>query len=156
MKKNGSVSDTDVPAGDIGVGGREVGFMAGQYKKLTNRADCVFTGKGLTFGGSLIRPESTGYGCVYFAQEMLATKGLSFQGMRVSISGSGNVAQYATEKCMQLGAKVVTVSDSSGTIVDEDGFTSSFQQKPLGHALKNYLELFFVFLACKLPVVSVT
>jgi glutamate dehydrogenase (NADP+) len=116
-------SDTDVPAGDIGVGGREVAFIAGQYKKLTNRADCVFTGKGLTFGGSLIRPESTGYGCVYFAQEMLATKGLSFKGMRVSISGSGNVAQYATEKCMQLGATVVTVSDSSGTIVDEDGFT---------------------------------
>eukprot|EP00667_Euglena_gracilis_P010479 EG_transcript_10682 len=116
-------SDTDVPAGDIGVGGREVAFIAGQYKKLTNCADCVFTGKGLTFGGSLIRPESTGYGCVYFAQEMLATKGLSFQGLRVSISGSGNVAQYATEKCMELGAKVVTVSDSSGTIVDEDGFT---------------------------------
>jgi len=117
-------SDTDVPAGDIGVGGREVGFMAGQYKKLTNRADCVFTGKGLTFGGSLIRPESTGYGCVYFAHEMLKSKGKSFQGLRVSISGSGNVAQYATEKCMALGAKVVTVSDSSGTIVDEEGFTA--------------------------------
>jgi glutamate dehydrogenase (NADP+) len=117
-------SDTDVPAGDIGVGGREVGFMAGMYKKLTNSADCVFTGKGLTFGGSLIRPESTGYGCVYFAQEMLATRGKSFQGLRVSVSGSGNVAQYATEKCMALGAKVVTVSDSSGTIVDEEGFTA--------------------------------
>lgn len=94
--------------------------MAGMYKKLTNSAECVFTGKGLTFGGSLIRPESTGYGCVYFAEEMLATKGKSFKGLRVSISGSGNVAQYATEKCMALGAKVVTVSDSSGTIVDED------------------------------------
>jgi len=116
-------SDTDVPAGDIGVGGREVGFMAGMYKKLTNSAECVFTGKGLTFGGSLIRPESTGYGCVYFAAEMLATKGKSFKDLRVSISGSGNVAQYATEKCMALGAKVVTLSDSNGTVVDEDGFT---------------------------------
>jgi glutamate dehydrogenase (NADP+) len=116
-------SDTDVPAGDIGVGGREVAFMAGQYKKLTNRSDCVFTGKGLTFGGSLIRPESTGYGTVYFANEMLKTKGKSFEGLRVSISGSGNVAQYATEKCMSLGAKVITVSDSSGTIIDEEGFT---------------------------------
>lgn len=117
-------SDTDVPAGDIGVGGREVGFMAGQYKKLTNKSDCVFTGKGLSFGGSLIRPESTGYGCVYFAQEMLATKGKTFKGLRVSISGSGNVAQYATEKLIALGATVVTVSDSSGTIVDEEGFTT--------------------------------
>lgn len=117
-------SDTDVPAGDIGVGGREVGFMAGTYKKLKNQADCVFTGKGLTFGGSLIRPESTGYGTVYFAQEMLKTKGKSFQGMRVAISGAGNVAQYATEKCMALGAKVITVSDSAGTVIDEDGFTT--------------------------------
>lgn len=116
-------SDTDVPAGDIGVGAREVGFMAGMYKKLTNRADCVFTGKGLSFGGSLIRPEATGYGTVYFAEEMLKTKGRSFEGMRVSVSGSGNVAQYAVEKAMALGAKVVTVSDSSGTAIDEDGFT---------------------------------
>ncbi|MBK5913804.1 NADP-specific glutamate dehydrogenase [Rhodocyclus purpureus] len=116
-------ADTDVPAGDIGVGGREVGFMAGMYKKLANRADCVFTGKGLTFGGSLIRPEATGYGTVYFADEMLKTRGLSFQGLRVSVSGSGNVAQYAVEKAMQLGAKVVTVSDSSGTVIDEEGFT---------------------------------
>ncbi|MGR9578424.1 NADP-specific glutamate dehydrogenase [Pandoraea sputorum] len=117
-------SDTDVPAGDIGVGGREVGFMAGMMKKLSNRADCVFTGKGLSFGGSLIRPEATGYGTVYFAEEMLKQTGRSFEGLRVSVSGSGNVAQYAVEKAMALGAKVVTVSDSSGTVVDEDGFTS--------------------------------
>ena len=117
-------SDTDVPAGDVGVGGREVGFMAGMVKKLTNRADCVFTGKGLSFGGSLIRPEATGYGNVYFAQEMLKRKGRGFEGMRVSVSGAGNVAQYTIEKAMALGAKVVTVSDSSGTVVDEDGFTT--------------------------------
>lgn len=116
-------SDTDVPAGDIGVGGREVGFMAGMTKKLTNRADCVFTGKGLSFGGSLIRPEATGYGTICFAQEMLKTRGKSFEGMRVSVSGSGNVAQYAVEKAMELGARVITVSDSSGTVVDEAGFT---------------------------------
>ena len=116
-------ADTDVPAGDIGVGGREVGYMAGMMKKLTNRADCVFTGKGLSFGGSLIRPEATGYGTVYFAREMLQRAGRSFEGMRVAVSGSGNVAQYAVEKAMALGAKVVTVSDSSGTVVDEDGFT---------------------------------
>ncbi|OPF63210.1 MULTISPECIES: NADP-specific glutamate dehydrogenase [Hydrogenophaga] len=115
--------DTDVPAGDIGVGGREVGYMAGMYKKLANSAASVFTGKGLSFGGSLVRPEATGYGTVYFAEEMLKTRGKSFQGMRVSVSGSGNVAQYAVEKAMALGAKVVTVSDSSGTIVDEDGFS---------------------------------
>ena len=117
-------ADTDVPAGDIGVGGREVGFIAGMVKKLSNRADCVFTGKGLSFGGSLIRPEATGYGTVYFADEMLKTRGRSFDGLRVSVSGSGNVAQYAVEKAMQLGAKVITVSDSSGTIIDEDGFTT--------------------------------
>ena len=116
-------SDTDVPAGDIGVGGREVGFMAGMMKKLSNRADCVFTGKGLSFGGSLIRPEATGYGTVYFAEEMLKQQGKSFQGMRVSVSGSGNVAQYAVEKAMALGARVITVSDSSGTVIDEDGFS---------------------------------
>lgn len=115
--------DTDVPAGDIGVGGREVGFMAGMMKKLSNRADCVFTGKGLSFGGSLIRPEATGYGTVYFAEEMLKQQGKSFQGLRVSVSGSGNVAQYAVEKAMALGAKVLTVSDSSGTVIDEDGFS---------------------------------
>lgn len=118
-------ADTDVPAGDIGVGGREVGFIAGMYKKLSNRADCVFTGKGLSFGGSLIRPEATGYGTVYFAEEMLKQRGMSFDGMRVSVSGSGNVAQYAVEKAMALGAKVVTVSDSSGTVIDEDGFTQA-------------------------------
>lgn len=116
-------ADTDVPAGDIGVGGREVGYMAGMVKKLSNRADCVFTGKGMSFGGSLIRPEATGYGTVYFAQEMLKARGRSLDGLRVSVSGSGNVAQYAVEKAMALGAKVVTVSDSSGTVVDEDGFT---------------------------------
>lgn len=117
-------SDTDVPAGDIGVGGREVGYMTGMMKKLSNRADCVFTGKGLSFGGSLMRPEATGYGTVYFAQEMLRTRGCSFDGLRVSVSGSGNVAQYAVEKAMALGARVVTVSDSSGTVIDEDGFTA--------------------------------
>ncbi|MGV1005037.1 MAG: NADP-specific glutamate dehydrogenase [Candidatus Nanopelagicales bacterium] len=117
-------SDTDVPAGDIGVGGREVGFLTGMMKKLTNRADCVFTGKGLSFGGSLIRPEATGYGTVYFAEDMLKRAGKSFDGLRVSVSGSGNVAQYAVEKAMELGATVVTVSDSSGTVVDEDGFTT--------------------------------
>ncbi|MFO1219835.1 MAG: NADP-specific glutamate dehydrogenase [Burkholderiaceae bacterium] len=116
-------SDTDVPAGDIGVGGREVGYIAGMVKKLTNDASCVFTGKGMSFGGSLIRPEATGYGTVYFADEMLKTRGLDFQGLKVSVSGSGNVAQYAVEKAMALGAKVLTVSDSSGTIVDETGFT---------------------------------
>ncbi|HZW23167.1 NADP-specific glutamate dehydrogenase [Noviherbaspirillum sp.] len=117
-------ADTDVPAGDIGVGGREVGYMAGMMKKLSNRADCVFTGKGLSFGGSLIRPEATGYGTVYFADEMLKTRGRSFEGLRVSVSGSGNVAQYAVDKAMALGAKVVTVSDSSGTVIDEEGFTA--------------------------------
>ncbi|MBW8314214.1 MAG: NADP-specific glutamate dehydrogenase [Hydrogenophaga sp.] len=117
-------ADTDVPAGDIGVGGREVGFIAGMVKKLSNRADCVFTGKGLAFGGSLVRPEATGYGTVYFAQEMLMTQGKSFDGLRVSVSGSGNVAQYAVEKALELGARVITVSDSSGTIVDEAGFTA--------------------------------
>ncbi|MBU4183251.1 MAG: glutamate dehydrogenase [Burkholderiales bacterium RIFCSPHIGHO2_02_FULL_66_10] len=117
-------ADTDVPAGDIGVGGREVGFIAGMVKKLSNRADCVFTGKGLAFGGSLVRPEATGYGTVYFAQEMLKTQGKSFDGLRVSVSGSGNVAQYAVQKALELGARVITVSDSSGTIVDEAGFTA--------------------------------
>jgi glutamate dehydrogenase (NADP+) len=116
-------AETDVPAGDIGVGGREIGFMAGMLKKLTNRADCVFTGKGLAFGGSLMRPEATGYGTIYFAQEMLRHAGRSLEGMRVSVSGSGNVAQYAIEKAMDLGATVVTVSDSGGTVIDEAGFT---------------------------------
>ncbi|BBO22007.1 MAG: NADP-specific glutamate dehydrogenase [Burkholderiales bacterium] len=115
--------DTDVPAGDIGVGGREVGFMAGMMKKLSNNAACVFTGKGLSFGGSLIRPEATGYGLVYFVQDMLARKKMSFDGLRVSVSGSGNVSQYAIEKVLELGGKVVTCSDSQGTVIDEAGFT---------------------------------
>ncbi len=114
-------SDTDVPAGDIGVGGREVGFMAGMMKKLSNRADCVFTGKGLSFGGSLIRPEATGYGCVYFTQEMLGTKKQSLKGKTVVVSGSGNVAQYAVEKLIQLVAKVVTMSDSEGYVYYKNG-----------------------------------
>jgi glutamate dehydrogenase (NADP+) len=116
-------SDTDVPAGDIGVGAREVGYMAGAMKKLSNRADCVFTGKGLSFGGSLIRPEATGYGIVYFAEQMLKRNKLALEGLRVSVSGSGNVAQHAVEKAMALGARVLTVSDSSGTVYDKDGFT---------------------------------
>lgn len=116
--------DTDVPAGDIGVGAREVGFMAGMMKKLSNQSACVFTGKGLAFGGSLIRPEATGYGTVYFAEEMLKHAGQSLEGYTVSVSGSGNVAQYTIEKCMQLGAKVITVSDSHGCVVDPAGFTT--------------------------------
>lgn len=115
--------DTDVPAGDMGVGAREVGFMAGMYKRLANSSASVFTGKGVTFGGSLIRPESTGYGTVYFAEEMLKHARQSIEGLTVSVSGSGNVAQYAIEKCLQLGAKVVTVSDSHGAVVDMAGFT---------------------------------
>ncbi|TRX37998.1 NADP-specific glutamate dehydrogenase [Flavobacterium sp. ZT3R18] len=114
-------ADTDVPAGDIGVGGREVGYMYGQYKRLRNEFTGVLTGKGISFGGSLIRPEATGYGDVYFAQSMLATKGESFTGKTVVISGSGNVAQYAAEKVTQLGGKVVTLSDSAGYIYDADG-----------------------------------
>jgi len=114
-------ADTDVPAGDIGVGGREVGYMFGQYKKLRNEFTGVLTGKGITFGGSLIRPEATGYGDVYFAYNMLKTKGESFDGKTVVVSGSGNVAQYAAEKARQLGGKVVTLSDSSGYIYDADG-----------------------------------
>ncbi|GFD91607.1 glutamate dehydrogenase [Alteromonas sp. KUL156] len=113
--------DTDVPAGDIGVGGREIGYMFGQYKRLRNEFTGVLTGKGASWGGSLIRPEATGYGDVYFAENMLKTKGDSFEGKTVVVSGSGNVAQYATEKATQLGAKVVTLSDSSGYIYDEDG-----------------------------------
>ncbi|MDT7831349.1 NADP-specific glutamate dehydrogenase [Flavobacteriaceae bacterium S356] len=114
-------ANTDVPAGDIGVGGREIGFMFGQYKRLRNEFTGVLTGKGASWGGSLIRPEATGYGNVYFAENMLKTKGDSFNGKIVAVSGSGNVAQYATEKATELGAKVVTMSDSSGYIYDEDG-----------------------------------
>jgi len=113
--------NTDVPAGDIGVGGREIGYMFGQYKRLRNEFTGVLTGKGLSYGGSLIRPEATGYGCVYFAKNMLATKNDSFKGKTVVISGSGNVAQYACEKATELGGKVITLSDSSGYILDEAG-----------------------------------
>lgn len=113
--------DTDVPAGDIGVGGREIGYMFGQYKRLRNEFTGVLTGKGINWGGSLIRPEATGYGTVYFAQEMLKTKNDSFNGKTIAISGSGNVAQFAAEKCIQLGAKVVTMSDSKGYIYDANG-----------------------------------
>ncbi|MEJ6792432.1 MAG: NADP-specific glutamate dehydrogenase [Lacinutrix sp.] len=114
-------ANTDVPAGDIGVGGREIGYMFGQYKRLRNEFTGVLTGKGLSYGGSLIRPEATGYGTVYFAKNMLATKNDSFKGKIVVISGSGNVAQYACEKATELGGKVVTMSDSSGYIYDESG-----------------------------------
>ena len=116
--------NTDVPAGDIGVGGREIGYMFGQYKRLRNEFTGVLTGKGANWGGSLIRPEATGYGNVYFAQNMLATRADSFEGKTVAISGSGNVAQYALEKVLHLGGKVVTVSDSSGFIYANDGFTA--------------------------------
>ena len=115
--------DTDIPAGDIGVGAREVGFMAGAMKKISNNTACVFTGKGLSFGGSLIRPEATGYGLVYFVEDMLKRNLSGIEGLRVSVSGSGNVSQYAIEKVMELGGKVITASDSGGTVVDEEGFT---------------------------------
>ena len=116
--------NTDVPAGDIGVGGREIGYMFGQYKRIRNEFTGILTGKGRNWGGSLIRPEATGYGTVYFAKEMLATKGDSFQGKAVAISGSGNVAQYACEKVTELGGKVLTMSDSKGFIFDEDGINA--------------------------------
>lgn len=113
--------DTDVPAGDIGVGAREIGYMYGYYKKLVNEHTGTFTGKGLEYGGSLIRPEATGYGTVYFAAEMLATRGEDFKDKIVAVSGAGNVAQYATEKANQLGARVITLCDSSASIVDDEG-----------------------------------
>jgi len=113
--------NTDVPAGDIGVGGREIGFMFGQYKRLRNEFTGVFPGKGLEWGGSLIRPEATGYGCVYFTEEMLKTRGENFEGKICAVSGSGNVSQYTVEKLNQLGAKAVSLSDSNGTIYDPDG-----------------------------------
>jgi len=113
--------DTDVPAGDIGVGAREIGYLYGYYKKIVNDHTCVLTGKGLEFGGSLIRPEATGYGAVYFAAEMLATRGLEIAGKVAAVSASGNVAQYTIEKIIQMGGKVITLSDSNGTIVDETG-----------------------------------
>ena len=115
--------NTDVPAGDIGVGGREIGYLFGQYKRCRNAFEGVLTGKNLNWGGSLIRPEATGYGTVYFAKEMLKTRDKTFEGLRVAVSGSGNVAQYATEKVNDFGGKVVTLSDSSGYIVDEDGIS---------------------------------
>jgi Glutamate dehydrogenase/leucine dehydrogenase len=127
--------DTDVPAGDIGVGAREVGYMYGYYKKLANHFTCTFTGKGLSYGGSLIRPEATGYGCVYFAQEMLKTRELVLDGKRVVISGSGNVSQYAAEKCIELGAKVISLSDSNGSVHIPDGLTT--EQLKWVMALKN-------------------
>lgn len=114
-------ASTDVPAGDIGVGGREIGFLFGQYKRLANCFEGVLTGKGLNWGGSLIRPEATGYGCVYFAEEMLKTRNKTLEGLRVLISGSGNVAQFAAEKAIERGAKVLTFSDSDGFVYDEQG-----------------------------------
>jgi len=114
-------ADTDVPAGDIGVGGREIGFLYGYYKKILNDHTGVLTGKNLAYGGSLVRPEATGYGCVYFAAEMLATRGKDFKGKTVAISGSGNVAQYAVEKVNDLGGRVISLCDSSSTIIDEEG-----------------------------------
>lgn len=124
-------ADTDVPAGDIGVGGREIGFLYGQYKKIRNEFASVLTGKGLTWGGSLIRPEATGYGTVYFAESMLQTRGDKFAGKRVVISGSGNVAQYACEKAIQLGAKVLTVSDSNGFVLFPDSGMTEVQLEAL-------------------------
>ena len=115
---------TDVPAGDIGVGGREIGYLFGQYKRIRNEFTGVLTGKGLKWGGSLIRPEATGYGCVFFAEEMLKTRGETFKGKTCTVSGSGNVAQYTVEKLNQLGAKVVSLSDSAGTVHDKDGITA--------------------------------
>ena len=114
---------TDVPAGDIGVGNREIGYMVGMMKKLSNRTDCVFTGKDVNIGGSLIRPEATGYGLVYFTDCVLKNASRTMEGMRVGVSGAGNVAQHAIEKAMALGAKVITISDSGGTVIDEQGFT---------------------------------
>jgi len=116
--------NTDVPAGDIGVGGREIGYLFGQYKRLRNEFSGILTGKALNWGGSLIRPEATGYGCVYFAQEMMKLSGKNMKGKICTVSGSGNVAQYTVEKLNELGAKVVTLSDSSGTIYDPDGIDS--------------------------------
>ncbi len=117
-------ADTDVPAGDIGVGGREIGYMFGQYKRLTNEFTGVLTGKGLSWGGSLIRPEATGYGCVYFCEQMLKTRKEDFKGKTCLVSGSGNVAQYTVEKINELGGKVVSLSDSDGTIHDKDGINA--------------------------------
>ena len=142
---------TDVPAGDIGVGAREIGYMYAMYRKITNlHGTCVLTGKGQGWGGSLIRPEATGYGNVYFCQEMLKTKGEELKGKVVAVSGSGNVAQFAAEKCLQLGAKVVTMSDSGGVIYDPDGLTREkldyiFQLKQVKRGrIKEYAEKYNV------------
>ena len=116
-------ADLDIPAGDIGVGAREIGYLYGQYKRLRNEFTSVLTGKGITYGGSLIRPEATGYGCVYFAEQMLKQRGQQIEGKRVAISGSGNVAQYAAQKVLELGGKVISVSDSGGTLYYPDGMT---------------------------------
>jgi glutamate dehydrogenase (NADP+) len=140
--------DTDVPAGDIGVGGREVGYLFGMYKKLAKEFTGTLTGKAMEFGGSLIRPEATGYGNIYFLQEMLATKGLDMKGKVCAVSGSGNVAQYTIEKAIELGAKVVTCSDSNGYIYDPDGITTEklqfiFELKNVRHGrIKEYAEKF--------------
>ena len=136
-------ADTDVPAGDIGVGGREIGYLFGQYKKLKNEFTGVLTGKGLSYGGSLARPEATGYGLCYFTKEMLAVNGKSFEGQRVVISGSGNVATYANQKATQLGGKVIAMSDSNGYIVDENGIDYKIikEIKEVKRArIKTYLE----------------
>jgi glutamate dehydrogenase (NADP+) len=127
--------DVDVPAGDIGVGGREIGFLYGYFKKIVNEHTCVLTGKGMEYGGSLIRPEATGYGAVYFAAEMLATRGQNIQGTVSAVSASGNVAQYTVEKLLQLGGKIITLSDSNGTIVDEEGI--DFEKLKFVLELKN-------------------
>ena len=138
--------DTDVPAGDIGVGGREVGYMFGQYKRLRDEWTGTLTGKGQNWGGSLLRPEATGYGLCYFTQEMLASRGESFEGKTVCISGAGNVAQYAAQKAMRLGAKVVTLSDSDGFIYDPDGLDEEkmeyvfFLKNVLRGRIKEYVE----------------
>jgi glutamate dehydrogenase (NADP+) len=139
-------NETDVPAGDIGVGTREIGFMFGQYKRLSNKFNGILTGKGLSFGGSLIRPEATGYGNIYFAENMLKTKGESIEGKTALVSGSGNVAQFAAEKLIQLGAKVLTMSDSQGYMIDKEGITKEklehikdIKNKKRGR-IKEYLE----------------
>ena len=128
--------NTDVPAGDIGVGGREIGFMFGQYKRIRNEFTGVLTGKGIEWGGSLIRPEATGYGAVYFANEMLKTKGDSLKGKTAAVSGSGNVAQYTVEKLIQLGGKAVTLSDSEGSIYDPDGINA--EKLVMGYGVEKY------------------
>jgi glutamate dehydrogenase (NADP+) len=145
-------ANVDVPAGDIGVGGREIGYMFGQFKRVRNSFEGVLTGKGLNWGGSLIRPEATGYGCVYFAEDMMATRGDSFAGKRVAISGSGNVAQYAAEKCLQLGAKVMTLSDSSGYVVFENGLDEEMWHTVMD--LKNVRRARISDLAVKFPHVE--